>query len=99
MEGIPRRENEPIEMEQDETGTYVMNAKELIQSIPGYEEMQSKEKVGALVSLMQELSADRANRFVIEELARHTREVELYAEIEERKQELSRLGKNIDTYV
>lgn len=99
MEGTPRHEKAPLEMEQDETGTYVMKAQELIQGISGYENMPANEQIGALTVLMEELAADNTNRFVVEELARQAKQIELYEEIEKKKHELSQLGGNVDVYV
>lgn len=88
----------PLDLEQNEAGEWVYAAEEQIATIAGYEEMEPAEKVQALVSLMEDLKADNDNRFVVEELARRTKAIELYVEIQAKEEELAKLGVHVDVH-
>lgn len=81
------------------TGEWELAAAEVIAGIDGFEGMAPQEKVAALVVVMKELSEDNSNRHVVEELAKQTKAIELYAEIEAKQAELSQLGRNLDVHV
>lgn len=98
MEGVPGQEKPIIEMTPNEVGEYVMQARELIKTIDGYEEMGAAERVAALTALMETLAGDNQNRFVVEAMAREARAIELYEEIETRQRELTKLGRQLDVH-
>lgn len=99
MEGVSGSEKPVIEMERETDGTYAMKAEALVADIAGYEDMSSVEKVDALVSLMETLAEDNANRHVVEVLAKRARALELYQEIEAQQEELAQLGRSVDVHV
>jgi hypothetical protein len=97
MEGVPNQENQPTETIRNAEGVYVA-VDEMVQDIAGYEDMTATDRVSALVGIMESLKDENSNRYLVEELARRAREVELYAEIEARQQEISGLGRQLDVH-
>ena len=96
-EGGPKQKKSTIETIKDENGVYV-KAQEIIKNIPNFEEMSVQEKVTALTAPM-EVCARENNLQLAEALAKEARAIEIYSEIQTRKDELERMGMQVDTYV
>ena len=98
MEGKPEKENATIEMEKNADGVWVEKANELIDSIPGFDDMTPAEQIKVVdETIMIELSADNSNYDLAKEVSIQVRARQLKAAIASTETELNRMGENVNT--